>query len=93
MGSGLLLQAKKQWSWVQPTEHRGTGKIPALDLEGILGSVKRVPELKVSGWGDINRLDVRPGRGMVKARLQNGWEVQVDLERAACSRPHIGVRT
>jgi uncharacterized iron-regulated membrane protein len=27
----------------------------------------------------VNRLDVRPGRGMVKAWLKNGYEVQVDL--------------
>ena len=30
-------------------------------------------------WDDVNRLDVRPGRGMVKVWLNNGWEVQVDL--------------
>ena len=26
--SGLLLQMKKQWDWVQPPEHRGTGTTP-----------------------------------------------------------------
>jgi hypothetical protein len=77
--SGLLLQAKKHWSWVQPTEHRGTGSSPSLDLEGILASVRTVPELGVSGWDDINRLDVRPGRGVVKVWLRGGWEAQVDL--------------
>ena len=25
IGSGLLLQVKKHWTWVQPVEHRGTG--------------------------------------------------------------------
>jgi uncharacterized iron-regulated membrane protein len=79
IGSGLLLQAKKQWTWVQPPEQRGTGKAPAIDFEGILTSVKQVGELGVRGWDDVNRLDVRPGRGMVKVWLQNGWEVQVDL--------------
>lgn len=79
LGSGLLLQAKKHWGWVQPVEHRGTGAIPALDLEGILAAVRLVPELGVTGWHDVNRLDVRPGRGMVKAWLHSGWEVQVDL--------------
>ncbi len=79
LGSGLLLQTKKHWGWVQPVEHRGTGEIPALDLEGILAAVRLVPELGVTGWHDVNRLDVRPGRGMVKAWLHSGWEVQVDL--------------
>ncbi len=83
IGSGLLLQMKKQWDWVQPPEQRGTGKAPVLDLEGILASVKTVPEMQVSTWDDVNRLDVRPGRGMVKVWLNNGWEVQVDLGTGA----------
>ncbi len=79
IGSGLLLQIKKHWSWVQPVEQRGTGTSPKLDFEGILASVRGVPELGVTGWDDVNRLDVRPGRGMAKVWLQSGWEVQVDL--------------
>src|SRR5688572_5402170 len=79
IASGLLLQMKKHWSWVQPVEHRGTGEAPAIDLEGILASLKTIPEMKVESWADVNRLDVRPGRGVVKAWLMNGYEVQVDL--------------
>jgi uncharacterized iron-regulated membrane protein len=79
IGSGLLLQVKKQWSWVQPVERRGTGTSPRIDLEGVLSSVRTVPELKVAGWEDVNRLDVRPSRGLVKVWLHSGWEVQVDL--------------
>jgi hypothetical protein len=77
--SGLLLQAKKQSAWVQPPERRGTGTAPALSLDQVLERVKEVPAMHVQGWEDINRLDVRPGRGMVKVWLQNGYEVQVDL--------------
>jgi hypothetical protein len=79
IATGLVLQAKKQWTWVQPAEQRGTGSTPVLDLEGILASVKQVPEMRVTGWDDVNRLDVRPRRGMVKVWLNNGYEVQVDL--------------
>jgi uncharacterized iron-regulated membrane protein len=77
--SGVLLQLKKQWNWVQPPELRGTGTSPVISLDGVLDSVKAVPELGVRGWDDVNRLDVRPGRGLVKVWLQSGWEVQVDL--------------
>jgi hypothetical protein len=79
IGSGLLLQAKKHWAWVQPVEHRGTGSTPSIDLAGILASLKTVPGMNVTSWDDVNRLDVRPGRGVVKAWLMNGYEVQVDL--------------
>jgi len=77
--SGLLLQMKKQWTWVQPAEQRGTGTSPVLGLEGMLTSVRAVPALGVTGWDDVNRVDVRPGRGIAKVWLQNGWEVQVDM--------------
>lgn len=77
--SGLLLQAKKQWTWVQPHEHRGTGTAPAIDLERILASVKEAPGMGVQSWDDVNRIDLRPSRGVAKVWLQNGWEVQVDL--------------
>lgn len=79
IGSGLLLQSKKHWSWVQPAEQRGTTSVPVIDLEGILASVKTAPGVQVGSWDDVNRLDVRLGRGLVKVWLKNGWEVQVDL--------------
>jgi uncharacterized iron-regulated membrane protein len=83
IGSGLLLQMKKHSAWVQPPEQRGTGTRPVLDLEEILDRVKAVPALQVTGWDDVNRLDVRPDRGMVKVWLRSGWEAQVDLGTGA----------
>lgn len=79
IASGILLQGKKQWAWVQPAELRGTGSSPALSLDDILERVKSVPGMDVRSWDDVNRLDVRPGRGVVKVWLDNGYEVQVDL--------------
>jgi uncharacterized iron-regulated membrane protein len=81
--SGLLLQMKKQWNWVQPPEQRGTGSAPALSLNDILDRVRTVEAMGVKSWDDVNRLDVRPGKGMVKVWLNNGYEVQVDLGTGA----------
>jgi len=77
--SGLLLQAKKQSAWVQPTERLGTGKVPEISFDDVLERVKQVSGMHVTGWDDVNRMDVRPGRGVVKVWLHNGYEVQVDL--------------
>lgn len=79
--TGLLLQIKKHWSWVQPVEHRGTMTAPLIELSGILRTIRETqhPHVVVNGWDDIKRLDVRPDRGVAKATLQNGYEVQVDL--------------
>lgn len=79
--TGLLLQMKKHWEWVQPVELRGSTQVPAIELSDILRAIKehQHPNVAVRGWEDVKRLDVRPDRGVAKATLQNDYEVQVDL--------------
>jgi uncharacterized iron-regulated membrane protein len=81
--SGLLLQAKKQSTWVQPAEIRGTGTSPVVGLDAVLAAVKTVPGMNVQSWDDVNRLDVRIGKGVAKVWLMNGYEVQVDMGTGA----------
>lgn len=83
IGSGLLLQMKKHWSWVQPAEQRGSSTTPRISLETLLGSLVADPALGVRNWEDVNRIDVRPGRGVAKVWLHSGLEVQVDLGTGA----------
>lgn len=83
IASGILLQAKKQVAWVQPAEQLGTGTEPRISLDRILEQVMSVPELGVTGWSDVDRFDLRPGKGVVKVLLENRWEVQVDLGTGA----------
>jgi uncharacterized iron-regulated membrane protein len=77
--TGTILQLKKHWTWVQPPEQRGSVKAPVIELSGVLESLKAEPSLNVTGWKDVNRLDVRPDRGVVKAWLKSNWEAQIDL--------------
>ena len=77
--TGSILQLKKHWSWVQPPEKRGSAKAPVIELSGILESLKREPSLHVTSWDQVNRLDVRPDKGIVKAWLKSNWEAQIDL--------------
>ena len=35
-------------------------------------------EAKIQSWNDVDRLDVRVEKGVVKVRGKNRWEVQVD---------------
>ena len=79
LASGVLLQTKKHWAWVQPVEHRGTGSSPVLDFHQLLDSVRSDASFGVKTWDDVNRVDVRPGRGVAKVWLHSGYEVQVDL--------------
>jgi hypothetical protein len=54
-----------------------------LSFDQILAAVAAVPEAEVTGWDDVDRLDVRPAKGMVKVRCRNRWEVQVDASTGA----------
>ncbi len=76
--SGLFLQLKKDFSWVQPPERRGVGTDPAISFDQILEICRNVPSAEVRQWDDINRIDVRPSRGMLKVSAKNNWEVQID---------------
>lgn len=78
--TGLLLQLKKQLTWVQPAEQRGSGKIPTLSFDQILDACRSVPEAGIESWDDIDRLDVRPGKGMLKVQAKNSWEIQLNGE-------------
>ncbi len=80
--SGLTLQLKKHWSWVQPVEQRGSAGVPAIGFDRLLAAaIEGVPGTQ--GWGDVHRIDVRPSRGLAKITLRNQQEVQVDLGTGA----------
>ena len=88
IASGLLLQWKKELPWVQPAERRGQEGPPRASLDDILAAARAVPEAAVSDWKDIDRLDVRPGKGIVKVQCRNNWELQLDLADAELLSSH-----
>ena len=77
--TGLLLQLKKQIPWVQPPEVKGGPASPALSLPAILEIAATVPHAGISDWDHIDRIDVRPSKGMLKVVGKNRWELQVDV--------------
>ncbi|MDY3562438.1 PepSY domain-containing protein [Gemmata sp. JC673] len=80
--TGCLLQLKKEIAWVQPPTKKGTGNEPTAPFDAVLTAVKGVPEARVHGWADIERMDVRPKDGVVKVQCKNRYEVQVDFQTA-----------
>jgi uncharacterized iron-regulated membrane protein len=79
IGSGILLQVKKQVPWVQPHEERTEHSTPSVDWGLMLAAARGVPEAGVTGWDDIDRVDVRPGKGILKVVTKSRWEVQMAL--------------
>jgi uncharacterized iron-regulated membrane protein len=78
IASGLVLQVKKSFSWIQPPTKRGVSQELVLSFDEILAAVSKIPEVNLQSWEDINRLDVRPGKGIIKVRGNNNMEVQLD---------------
>jgi CubicO group peptidase (beta-lactamase class C family) len=83
IGSGLLLQVKKQVPWVQPVEQRTAVRVPGLSWDLILAAAQAMPEAGVTGWGDIDRIDVRPSKGILKVITTSRWEAQLALADGA----------
>jgi uncharacterized iron-regulated membrane protein len=81
--TGLLLQVKKEFSWIQPPTQRGVGKVPTVSFEQMLAAARTASEAKIQGWADIDRVDLRPSQGVAKLHTPAGWEVQVDLQSGA----------
>ncbi len=80
IGSGLLLQVKKELDWIQPPTQKAPNAYPTLSFERILQSASTVAEANIVTWGDIDRLDVRPNKGIIKVRGKNHWEIQLDAQ-------------
>lgn len=82
LGTGILLQVKKQVPWVQPGTQRGASKEPSASFAAVLEAVRAVPEAEVQSWADVERIDVRPKDGVMKVQCKNRYEVQVDFASA-----------
>lgn len=76
--TGILLQLKKQVTWVQPATMRGSGSVPEISFDRVLEVARGVEEAGITSWDDVDRLDVRPAKGMLKVRSKNRYEIQID---------------
>jgi uncharacterized iron-regulated membrane protein len=78
--TGIILQLKKEFVWIQPATQKGNANELALSFDRILEIAKSVPEAEIESWDDIDRLDVRPSKGMLKIRAINRHEIQLDTD-------------
>ncbi len=78
--AGIFLMLKKEVAWIQPPTSKGviSNQIPAVGFETMLEAARVHPEAKINDWSDIDRIDLRVGKGVAKIRANSGWEVQVD---------------
>jgi uncharacterized iron-regulated membrane protein len=80
--SGILLLIRKEFSYLQPQTKLGIEKTPSISFEQMINQAKSVEQAKVNSWDDIDRLDVRPNKGVIKIRTNSQWEIQLDSKTA-----------
>jgi len=76
--SGLFLQLKKDVSWIQPETRTGSPTHLELSFDSLLSIAQTVEYAEISKWKDIDRIDIRPDKGIAKVRSVNHWEIQID---------------
>jgi uncharacterized iron-regulated membrane protein len=76
--SGILLLLKKDFEWIQPSTVATESRESNLNFNDILSIVKTVEQVNITSWQDIDRLDVRQRKGVIKVRTTNQWEIQLD---------------
>ena len=79
VSSGIMLQLKKQSNWIQPNVEVTSSSKPTM-LRSYLDAVSTVKEANISSWDDIERIDIRPDKGIAKIKSKNNWEIQIDIE-------------
>lgn len=81
--TGFFLIFKKESDWVQPSTQKGQGDFPTITFEKVLQISSEVEGFGVKKWSDIDRLDVRPKKGVIKIRANNRNELQIDHQTGA----------
>ena len=76
--SGILLQFKKESSWIQPPSQTGSSTQPLISFDSLFTRVAELPETQITSWQDIDRIDVRPSRGIMKILTRDNIEIQMD---------------
>ena len=71
---------KKEFAFLQPPTAKGQSTIPSISFDQLLSIANTVEQAQIISWDDIDRLDVRPSKGIIKIRSRNRIEVQVDSQ-------------
>lgn len=84
IGAGIFLQLKKEIDWIQPPSQEGavTDQVPPSTVAELFEAAAGVPEAGINTWSDLDRVDFKPDRGIIKFISKSRWEVQVDTTTA-----------
>jgi len=80
IGAGILLMLKKDLEWIQPPSQKGSERerIPIASMEDLFQAAKSVEHAGFTSWNELERADLKPGKGIIKFISATQWEVQID---------------
>lgn len=78
--AGIFLMLKKDVAWIQPPTAIGetANQTPTVSFERIVELSGGYKEAQIKDWSDIDRIDIRPKKGIAKVRAKSGYEIQID---------------
>ena len=84
IGAGILLMLKKEIEWIQPSSEKGSesGVVPMASMQDLFIAAKSIEKAGFTSWSELERADLKPGKGMIKFVSATQWEVQVDTSSA-----------
>jgi len=84
IGAGLLLMVKKEISWIQPPSQTGIDRqlVPMASVQDLFEAALTVAIANFTRWEELQRADLKPGKGIIKFVSRSNWEVQVDTHTA-----------
>ncbi len=84
VGAGIFLQLKKEFEWIQPPTKEGEIRVgvPEASLHDMFNAAKSVGHAGITTWEDMDRIDFKPDKGVIKFISKTNWEVQVDTHTA-----------
>ena len=80
VSSGIMLQLKKQSNWIQPNVEVTSSSKPIM-LQSYLDAVSSVKEANISSWDDIERIDIRPDKGIAKIKSKTIGKFKLTLKQ------------
>ncbi len=80
IGAGILLMVKKEVVWIQPISQKGIERstVPTLSMQALFNAAKSVESAGFTRWDELERADLKPGKGIIKFVSNTHWEVQID---------------
>ena len=87
--AGIILMLKKEIAWIQPPTRAGVLAVqddasdpPNARLDDLFQTARLAKPDAFNTWQSLDRVEIKPDKGIIKFVSTSRWEAQVDLQNA-----------